>query len=73
MGLRDEDHFCSDLPGTAVNPGQDFVDRIRAELSGTVLAVEVVTPSYLESKFCLCELGRAMGHNEAEFPVAGGA
>ena len=69
VGLRDEDHFCSDLPGTAVNPGQDFVDRIRAELSGTVLAVEVVTPSYLESKFCLCELGGLWVTMKRNFPL----
>ena len=69
VGLRDEDHFCSDMPGTAVNPGQDFVDRIRAELSGTVLAVEVVTPSYLESNFCLCELGGLWVTMKRNFPL----
>lgn len=57
VGLRDEEHFCSSLPGTAIPAGQDFVDRIRAELKGTQLAIEVITPSYLDSKFCLCELG----------------
>jgi hypothetical protein len=57
VGLREEDYFCSDLPGTGVKPGQDFVDRIREELHGTELVVEIITPSYLESKFCLCELG----------------
>jgi hypothetical protein len=57
VGLRDEEHFCSSLPGTAIPAGQDFVERIRAELSGTQLAIEIITPSYLESTFCLCELG----------------
>jgi len=69
VGLRDEDHFCSNLPGTAVKPGQDFVDRIRAELFGTVLAIEIVTPSYLESKFCLCELGGLWVTMKQNFPL----
>lgn len=69
VGLRDEDHFCSNLPGTAVKPGQDFVERIRAELSGTMLAVEVVTPSYLESRFCLCELGGLWVTMKQNFPL----
>jgi len=57
IGLRDEEHFCTSLPGTSIPPGHDFVQRIRTELSETTLAIEVITPGYLESKFCLCELG----------------
>jgi GAF domain-containing protein len=57
IGLRDEEHFCTSLPGTSIPPGHDFVQRIRSELSETTLAIEIITPSYLESKFCLCELG----------------
>jgi hypothetical protein len=69
VGLRDEEHFCSNLPGTSVKPGQDFVERIRTELFGTVLAIEIVTPSYLESKFCLCELGGLWVTMKQNFPL----
>ncbi len=69
VGLREEDYFCSDLPGTGVKPGQDFVDRIREELHGTELVVEIITPSYLESGFCLCELGGLWVTMKQNFPL----
>lgn len=52
-----------------VPKGKTFVDWIRAELVGSSLVVAVVTPRYLESAFCLCELGATWATQAAFYPL----
>jgi GAF domain-containing protein len=69
VGMREGQYFYSSGPGTAVAAGDDFVARIRTELVGCDLAIELITPSYLESRFCLCELGAVWVSTKANFPI----
>ena len=69
VGLRDEDFFRSGRPGTEAKPGENFVERLRQELIGTDLVVEVVTPSYLDSMYCAYELGALWAARTNNFPI----
>jgi hypothetical protein len=57
--------FCSSLQGMGIPSGQSFPDFIREKIQKPALVIAVLTPSYLASEFCLCELGAtwAMAHN----------
>lgn len=57
--------FCTSLEGMTIPQGKQFVDYIRTELTAADYVIMLVTPSYYESPFCMCELGatwvRAVG------------
>lgn len=51
--------FCSSLDRHGIPTGQDFVSHIRQQLDHTRVVVPLVTPAYLDSQFCMWELGAA--------------
>jgi hypothetical protein len=53
---RDNFFNTSDEQLTA---GGNWVEQIRAGMHQTDLVMPIITPSYLESAFCICELGAA--------------
>lgn len=56
-GAGQADIFCSSLPGHDIPPGARWLDVLANELDGCELVVLLITPAYLESTFCMCELG----------------
>ncbi|MFD5019976.1 toll/interleukin-1 receptor domain-containing protein [Paenibacillus sp. NPDC058367] len=42
-----------------LTPGGNWVEQIRTGMHETDLVMPIITPSYLESAFCICELGAA--------------
>lgn len=58
MGISREDIFCTSLNGT-LPTGQSFIDHIRNALRDCQQVLCFLTPSYLQSKFCMAELGAA--------------
>jgi hypothetical protein len=61
--------FCTSLPATGIPSGQDFVDYVRDRLAGAELVVQLITPAYLDSAFCLCELGAQWVLAKDAFPL----
>jgi hypothetical protein len=57
--ITSEDVFCSSIPGQGIPAGKDFITWIQKELKHTKAVVSIITPNYLDSHFCLCELGAA--------------
>jgi hypothetical protein len=57
--------FCTSLDGQKIPAGKSFPDFIREKIQNPVIVIVLITPSYLASEFCLCELGAtwAMQHN----------
>ncbi len=57
--------FCTSLEGLGVPAGNDFLDVIKSELQEPDLVISLISSNYLQSQFCLCELGAtwAMSHN----------
>jgi len=58
------DIFCSSLEGLGIAPGKNFIEWIKSELQEPDVVIVLLTPNYLASNFCLCELGAtwAMSH-----------
>lgn len=58
MGISREDIFCTSSSG-ALPTGQPFIERIREALCSSQQVLCFLTPNYLQSKFCLAEMGAA--------------
>lgn len=55
--LSGNEIFCSSLEGMGIPPSKDFVNWIKNQIQNTKLAIFMISPSFLSSRFCLCELG----------------
>jgi len=63
-----EEIFCSSLEGLGIQPGKNFVNYIKDEISGAKTVILLLSPNYFSSKFCLCELGATWGLVDTFFP-----
>ena len=61
--------FASSIDGVSIPKGQPFVEHIKGQLADAALVVEVVTPSYWASPFCMCELGGQWALGLDAFPL----
>lgn len=57
LDIHREDLLCTSIPEYGVPAGEDHLGYLRRELANLAVAVSLVTPSYLESRFCQHELG----------------
>jgi hypothetical protein len=57
--------FCSSLEGLGIPPGVNFVDYIKGKIQEPKAVIALISPNYLGSQFCMCELGAtwAMSHD----------
>lgn len=56
-GLRHDQVFCSSIEGMDVEDGDDFIEVIKTQLNQATLVIPLITPAYLDSIFCMWELG----------------
>lgn len=68
-GIPSSHIFCSSLEGQGVPKGKDFVSYIRSEVEKAEAVVALITPAYLDSAFCMAELGAAWALGTHRFPV----
>ncbi len=59
VGVKDGDIFCSSITGHGVPLTADFNSYIREQIEKPHIVLALLTPSYLDSEFCLMELGAA--------------
>jgi hypothetical protein len=69
IGLNHDQVFCTSLEGMDIPMGKDFIKFIHDKIQDPFLVIMVVTPSYYESAFCLCELGAAWAMSHSSFPI----
>lgn len=69
VGILSKDIFCSSLEGQGVPKGASFVDSIRDKAVAAKAVVALITPAYLDSAFCMAELGAAWALNTHRFPI----
>ncbi len=60
---------CSSVQGSEIPDGQNFVEYLKKKLTRARGVVLVLTPSFYESSFCMCELGATWGLAKDWFPV----
>lgn len=56
-------------PGSRTPAGAQFAAHIRDRLETAALVVQLITPAYLDSHPCLCELGAAWLRDASMFPL----
>lgn len=49
--------------------GGDWLEEIRNGVEESTIILPIITPNYLESQFCLCELGASWVNKQAIIPV----
>ena len=69
MGLTKDHIFCSSLPGYGIPLGENFLERLKQELSGEVMVLFLLTPNFFDSKICLCEMGATWVLSQSHVPV----
>lgn len=71
MGVPREEIFCSSL-NRAIPTGEDFIRTIKEQMDGCRMVVALITEEYLNSKFCIMELGAAWILSPNFCPLLGG-
>lgn len=69
LNITSESIFCSSLEGQGVKKGGNFVDDIKGKAIEAKAVVALISPAYMESAFCLAELGAAWVLNAHRFPI----
>lgn len=69
LGITSDDIFCTSLEGQGVKKGDNFVESIRAQVTGAKAVVALITPAYLDSAFCMAELGAAWALSTHRLPI----
>lgn len=69
IGVTPDAIFCSSVPGHGVPFTTDFNERMRLTLNDAALVVLLMTPSYMDSEFCLMELGAAWSRSLRMLPI----
>lgn len=68
MGVQRDSIFCTAFSET-LTTGEQFIEEIRRELVDCEAVISLITEEYLESKFCLVEMGAAWGMSKRYFPL----
>ncbi|RMP30654.1 toll/interleukin-1 receptor domain-containing protein [Pseudomonas coronafaciens] len=69
FGVHSDQIFCSSLESLGIPSGVSFVDHIKNEIQSPKAVLALITPNYLASQFCLCELGAAWAMYHKLFPL----
>jgi hypothetical protein len=69
QGLSSSHIFCTSLEGLGIPAGMNFVEHIREQLGGCTAFVPLISSNYVQSDFCLCELGATWALLNRMLPV----
>ncbi len=67
--IHGSDIFCTSVEGAGIETGEDFVKWIKEHIVKADLVILFVTPNYLNSKFCVAEMGAAWALEKKVFPL----
>ena len=69
IGVPTSAIFCSSVKGHHIPLGEDFNEYIKTKIQKPKLIILLMTPAYMESSFCLMELGAAWAQNSTSLAV----
>lgn len=69
IGLSNQQIFCSSFEGYGIDLGENFLDRIKAELNENVLVIFILTHEFYQSPVCLCEMGASWVKTNDHIPI----
>lgn len=61
--------FCSSLPGQSIPGGFDFIKHIKEQFEAAEIVIILFSQNYLDSQFCLAELGACWICNKRHIPL----
>jgi len=61
--------FCSSVKGHRIPLGEDFNTYIKQQIQRPKLVILLMTPAYMESSFCLMELGAAWAQSSMNIAI----
>lgn len=67
--VSSDEIFCSSLEGLGIPTGVNFIDQIKGEIQNPELVVALISPNYLVSQFCMCELGASWAMSHRMLPL----
>lgn len=68
MNLTREEIFCTSLRG-CLHSGKDFIPEIKKRIYDCEAVIFLITKAYMDSQFCLAELGAAWALGQKIFPL----
>lgn len=69
IGVPAKAIFCSSVRGHHIPLGEDFNAYIREQIQKPKLVILLMTPAYMESSFCLMELGAAWAQGSSSLAI----
>jgi hypothetical protein len=69
IGVPDEAIFCSSLDGHGIPLGEDFNAYMKEKIQKPKLVLLLMTPAYMESWFCLMEVGAAWSQSHRSLAI----
>lgn len=63
-----DDIFCTSMDN-ALRVGEDFIKSIKENLLDSEIVLFLVTQNYIDSKFCIMEMGAAWAFKDNIFPI----
>lgn len=69
IGLQDEEIFCSSLPETALDAGEDIDSVIAGYAKDSLVFISLLTPEYLNSRYSMMECGVRIGVAKTLIPL----
>lgn len=69
IGVPHDEIFCSSVAGHGVPVTRDFNKHMKEQIQRPELVLLLMTPSYMESAFCLMELGAAWAQSHKTLPI----
>lgn len=68
MGFSRDEIYCTSMNGT-LPTGKEFIPAIKDAIEECKVVVFLLTPEFMDSKFCLSELGAAWALNQHIYPI----
>lgn len=69
IGVPAKSIFCSSIDGQNIPLGADFNDYMKEQIQSPKLVILLMTPRYMESWFCLMELGATWAKSLKALPI----
>ncbi len=69
IGVPNDAIFCSSVNGHGIPLGTDFNEYMKSKIQNPELVILLMTPSYMESAFCLMELGATWAQSLRRVPI----
>lgn len=69
IGVTEDSIYCSSFSEYGTDLGQNFIDRIKNELSSNTLVIFLLSHNFYASPTCLCEMGASWALSRNHIPV----